>query len=1055
MYAKLTRLLNIEKDEQTVVSLLLLQSVFLGIFAGAFDIGAHSLFLEAFDASLIPRAFVISGLAGIVITSFYTRLQRSLKFSVFAIINLSLVAIITFLLRLGFTLSYSKVLIFTIFVLMGPLTIISFLGFWGNVSRIFTLRQGKRLFGIIDTGQIVGIIMSSYAIPVLMSLKFAIRDTLLICSTSIFIALLIQLFISRKADFTEKSKQKKELKTNETGFFKLFSSRYTLLITLFVIFSVITAFFVHYSFITVAQENYPEPGNLASFLGAFMGTLTVFTVIVKTFLYGKIMKMYGLRLALMLTPVLIGIFTIIALFVGGLYGYSIGTAGFTLFFLLLAMSKLFVKSLKDSIEVPSSKILYQSLEPEIKYDVQAQIDGTINEVAAFFSGLFLAGLGLITAINLLHYSIVLVFVLFCWLLSGALLYKAYRGSLYEALKRFRESGKEHEVLSSGTPDKYALQGKKLFYSLRLLPQLWNGFFTEKIPSLLNNDKNDIKTETITLIKRLGITKEELEQSLDASQKDLIPSVYGINHFNSENPATDIRVLINSPDAVLRKKAIFMISVSDDRKLHTRLIPLFRDYDPEVRASAIRAAGFTANKDLMHYLAEMLEDEYLYPVAFHALTKAGKHALDALENAFLRIDFTDKGLRRITETIARINSPEKISFLFNKLDHSNKAVINEALTGLIETAYRPSGKEMNKYISSLRKIVEIAARNFALVVSLRTYLPASEVRNAMEEEFKDNIDLIFNFLSIAYDPQSIYHIRQNYESGTTEGIGFAIELLDLFIDDTINPFLFPLFEDSSDQEKINNLQAEYPVEIQKVPEVLLSIINSSKYQIGYYARISALNELNELNEYPFTNDVIAQAFHPFPAIKEAAFFIIKNRKPELLPELEKRISKLSDDYNIKLSFREINHSVERIEWQKIYYLKNSITFSFLNRTLLPVLAENFELSCLSSFSKREISEMFGKDEMIFLCKGEIFFHNEKDKTIVVKEDEILFISEIKKALGENVFVDNNEDLVVMRIKENNLRELLFDYENEFADPFINKLTESHEEILSLQNLQSFI
>ncbi len=34
------------------------------------------------------------------------------------------------------------------------------LGFWGTAGRYFTLREGKRLFGVIDTGAVVGMILA-------------------------------------------------------------------------------------------------------------------------------------------------------------------------------------------------------------------------------------------------------------------------------------------------------------------------------------------------------------------------------------------------------------------------------------------------------------------------------------------------------------------------------------------------------------------------------------------------------------------------------------------------------------------------------------------------------------------------------------------------------------------------------------------------------------------------------------------------------------------------------------------------------------------------------
>ena len=76
-----------------MVSMLLTQSVFLGIFFGAFDISAHSLFLSIFDEKMMARGYVVSGIAGIILTSLYTWLQTRMQFKNFAIINLIFVTI--------------------------------------------------------------------------------------------------------------------------------------------------------------------------------------------------------------------------------------------------------------------------------------------------------------------------------------------------------------------------------------------------------------------------------------------------------------------------------------------------------------------------------------------------------------------------------------------------------------------------------------------------------------------------------------------------------------------------------------------------------------------------------------------------------------------------------------------------------------------------------------------------------------------------------------------------------------------------------------------------
>ena len=83
--------LNIESGEGASVMLLIFQSIFLGIFYGTFDISASAMFLEVFEASMIPKAFLVSGVVGIVMTSIYSWLQSRIKFSFFAVFNLFLV----------------------------------------------------------------------------------------------------------------------------------------------------------------------------------------------------------------------------------------------------------------------------------------------------------------------------------------------------------------------------------------------------------------------------------------------------------------------------------------------------------------------------------------------------------------------------------------------------------------------------------------------------------------------------------------------------------------------------------------------------------------------------------------------------------------------------------------------------------------------------------------------------------------------------------------------------------------------------------------------------
>jgi len=393
MRDKLLSVLGIESGEESMVSMLLTQSVFLGIFFGAFDISAHSLFLSIFDEKMMARGYVVSGVAGIILTALYTGLQTRMKFRNFATLNLAFVTALSLLLWMTLILSPAKWVIFLVFIMLGPLNILAALGFWGTAGRLFTLRQGKRLFGLVDAGLVVGIIISCYTIPVLLAFNFESHNILLISALSVMTASIIQIFIGSKFTFVtgkeEQNPAKAEKKRSVLQVFR--EDKYTRVMGLFVALSVLTAFFVQYSFMAVTREQYPAEEDMARFLGIFTGSMMIFTLLVKLLVFSYLIRNYGLRTCLAISPILVAVFTTIAIIIGMTMGYTPeATSGFLIFFLLLALSRLFSKSLKDSIESPSFKVIYQTIDEKIRYEIQSGMDGTVNEIAALSSGLILA-----------------------------------------------------------------------------------------------------------------------------------------------------------------------------------------------------------------------------------------------------------------------------------------------------------------------------------------------------------------------------------------------------------------------------------------------------------------------------------------------------------------------------------------------------------------------------------------------------------------------------------------------------------------------------------------
>ncbi len=313
--------------------------------------------------------------------------------------------------------------------MLGPLNILAILGFQGTVSQ--------KMSGLADAGLITGIILISFAIPLLLMVNVGPHGILLISAAAALAAGIIRIITGSRFNLPQdKSGSEAEAGKERKSFLALLrKDQYIRTMSLFVMLSVMTAFFVQYLFMAVTRVQYPSETDLARFLGLFTGSIMIFALTGRLFIFPYLIRNYGLRTCLSLSPILIALSTIIAVVLGLVMGYTpaAGT-GFILFFTFLALNRLFSRSLRDSLQTPSFKVIYRTIDENFRYEVQSSADGTVNEIAALFSGLILSGLGILSFVKLIHFQIVLILIAVLWLLAAFKLYSGYRNSIRKALK---------------------------------------------------------------------------------------------------------------------------------------------------------------------------------------------------------------------------------------------------------------------------------------------------------------------------------------------------------------------------------------------------------------------------------------------------------------------------------------------------------------------------------------------------------------------------------------------------------------------------------------------
>jgi len=1025
--------LNIDKSEKTCVSLFLLQSVFLGIFYGAFDVGAHALFLNIYPASMIPNAYVISGIVGIVVTTLYARIQNRIPFSTLAIINLLFISFITAILRLAFSFTESNALIFLIFVMMGPLNIIAMLGFWGAVGRIFTLRQGKRLFGLIDSGQIFGAILSTFAIPVLIAIGFQQKNLLFLSSISILGALVVQLIISNKYNL---NKQIVKVQAKQKKLVELLKDKYILYMALFIVFSVLAAFFIQYSFLTVTKENYPDPDNLTKFLGAFTGSLLLFTFLFKTFVYSKLMKAYGLKVSILISSFLLGLFTIVAVLIGTLGGYTSTAASFIFFFLIIALSRLFSKALKDSVEVPSFKILYQSLKAGIRHNVQAYVDGTINEIAALLAGLLLAVLGLFEFFKLIHFSYSLIIILLVWFIIARKLYQQYQISLKKSLAEYKGVHNEVESISEYVENNMyneLANHDNFITNLEMDFDLHPLKFEDKLKSLIQHKNHKIKKLAIHKIAENNILNllNSISDYINTETDDDIRIHYQtltdkVNTKLDKSPGKDIIIQWSkSKNTDKRVIAAFFIGAFYEPDFFVYLKSLLRDLDKQVKIAAVKSAARINKPEFCPLIIEYLEDENVYQYAFDAIMHFDEKALPYLDLHFYKTGTTHRSLLRIIKIMGQIGGEKSTKYLLNKIDNPNQEILLHILLALKQNGYRAEKNTLTKIHQILETYIGVMAWNIAAKQTLIENNYDGILTDAINEEINANYDLLYLLLSIAYDAKSIMHVKENIESGTNEGISYALELLDLFIDEELKPKLIPIVEDLSPTEKVRQLQNFYPVEVLSLEELLISTVNRDANFTTNWTKACAISAFKEIKADKIPDDIIAHLFNPFQLLRETSAFVIHQKNKEIFENIKPRINtKYKEDLEQTITTYQ-NTSFELLI-EKTILLKQTDVFSDLAYRYLYYIAKELTLFDFESDLNSNLTLNELKDKILFIHGDSVLFTVDQNNPVVLQPDKMYFFNRLISNENSSFAFERKEDSIIYSIEKDVLIYNMFDY-----------------------------
>ena len=487
MYRAFLKFLGGEAGEEKKMTLLLGIGFFMGFLLATYQISSEVIFLNSLGELWLDKAFFAAGGTGVITTAFFVYFQRKTSFSTLLTTTTFLILLFITIIRIAFEfIDYGgehagefQALPFILFTMVGPITSISLLAFWGAFGRVFDLRASKRIIGGIDTGQLLATMIAFFSIPILngMGVINETYDLLVISSIASLGMFIFTMLLTVNYNLDQATQLAKTREVQKVNFFSLIKNRYLRLLCMFLIFSMGASVFVDYTFLSATETMYPDENELSTFLSFFSGAVIVVSFLIQSFINDIIIGRFGLKIALMTMPLILALFTIGAILSGHIFEYQIKTDEYLLFFVLTAVGKLFTASLKDALEGPAFKLFFLPIDIKIRFDIQTRIEGVVSEIAIFFAGLLQMILGLMVFFKLIHYSYFILVFATGIVYMAYKLFDEYKTTLKSTLERqkvnLKRTSKKSEnnaisILKNQVEDK---DPKRILNALKILEKL--------------------------------------------------------------------------------------------------------------------------------------------------------------------------------------------------------------------------------------------------------------------------------------------------------------------------------------------------------------------------------------------------------------------------------------------------------------------------------------------------------------------------------------------------------------------------------------------------------
>jgi len=273
----------------------------------------------------------------------------------------------------------------------------------------------------------------------------------------------------------------------------------------------------------------------------------------------------------------------------------------------------------------------------------------------------------------------------------------------------------------------------------------------------------------------------------------------------------------------------------------------------------------------------------------------------------------------------------------------------------------------------------------------------------------------------YDAKSIQLVKENIESGTSEGVTYAIELIDVFLSDDLKQKIIPVLDDITEIEKARKLEMIFARQGLGAKEVLKYLINRDFNQTNRWSKACAIRQIGKMKIEPYLYDLIANLFNPDPLIMEISAQSIYKISEE---QYHLHTNRLRADKKELLDQVVMHEGSQKLRFDKILVLKEMYIFSKVPGRILASVVDAMEEIIIKEGDSFALDSIYGNSFYV-VFEGELDYFEEGSIKRKIEKGE--FVGELldDEYMSQSNIFQATKDSTILVIQKDKFYGLLSD------------------------------